>query len=316
MDRKAFLGLWTSGLAAAGLSGRTAEVAMGKASGAVKIDLGHPLADPFCIRWDGAWYITGTHHGGSNGRLYDMYRSTDLETWTRLGGILQRPDYEGSERANYWAPEILPHGGKFYLFYTADSNGDAYKRFVRLGVADRIEGPYLDHEIRLTAQTSIDASPYWFGREGWMFYTGNEGNDNMGQVMVDRLVSPGQTAGELRRAFPDETVPWEEGPFLVPRDGKYYLFTSMGNWRDGTYHILLSVAGRPEGPFRRVMDGDTPLVLLSSHGDLLGPGHNSVFDGPGGRQYICFHAWDPQHTGRYPWAAPLEFDGGRYSVEL
>ncbi|MBW7995265.1 MAG: family 43 glycosylhydrolase [Candidatus Glassbacteria bacterium] len=285
-----------------------------------RIELGHPMPDPFCMRWGDAWYITGTHHGahgGSNGLLYDMYRSADLRSWTHLGGILRRPQYEGSGRANYWAPEIMARDGKFYLYYTADSNGDNYKRYVRLGIAERIEGPYLDQGVRLTAQTSIDANPNWTDDGGgWMFFTGNEGNEHVGQVLVDRLVSPTETAGEPRKAFPGETVGWEEGAFLVPYAGRYFLFTSMGNWRDGSYHVLLSVSDRPEGPFTRLTDGDKPLVILRSHGSQLGTGHNSVFDGPDDRLVICYHAWDPEHTGRYPCFAPLRFDGERFHVEL
>lgn len=314
MDRREFFVASAAGLAAC----RTG-AGMSKLTGEVKIDIGHPLPDPFCILWNGAWYVTGTHHGGhdgSNDRLYDMYRSTDLRSWEYLGGILVRPGYEGSGRANYWAPEILPYGGKFYLYYTADSDGDNYRRYVRLGIASSIEGPYLDQGVRLTEQTSIDANPNWFGDGGWMFYTGNEGNDNVGQVLVDRLFTPAKPAGEPRRVFPDEQVEWEEGAFLVPHEGKYYLFTSMGNWRDGSYHVLLSVADQPQGPFRRLLDGGQPQVLLRSYADRLGPGHNSVFEGPDGKRWICFHAWDPEHTGRYPYAAPLRFESGRFRVEL
>jgi beta-xylosidase len=311
MDRRTFIGTGLAGLTSARLSG------MDSSSGLLKINLGFPLPDPFCIRLDDAWYITGTHHrDGRKGMMYDLYRSTGLKSWTFLGGILERPDYDGSDKANYWAPEIMPHGGKFYLYYTADSYGDNYRRYVRLGIADRIEGPYLDQGVTLTEQTSIDASPNWFCDHGWMFYTGNEGNDNVGQVMVDRLISPETPAREPRRVFPGEKVGWEEGAFLVRHDGKYYLFTSMGNWRDGTYRVLLSVSDTPAGPYERIMDGDKPAVLLSSVGNLHGPGHNSVFGGPDGRHWVCFHAWDPEHTGRYPWVAPLRFSGGRFHVEL
>lgn len=285
-----------------------------------RLDVGHQLPDPFCIRWQDAWYLTGTHstRRSGNGPLYDMYRSTDLHCWTHLGPILEFPVYEGSDRANYWAPELLAHQGKFYLYYTADSNGDPFKRYVRLAVADSIDGPYRDQGLKLTAQPSIDANPNWTaGGEGWMFFTGNEGNEHVGQILVDRLISPGKPAGEARKVFPDETVSWEEGAFLVPHAGRYYLFTSMGNWRDGSYHLLLSVAERPQGPFVRLTDEeDSPLVILKSHAGRLGPGHNSVFQGPDGVPYICFHAWDQEHTGRYPYVAPLKFKGGRFEVEL
>ncbi len=316
MDRRTFVLSAAAGIASVGLARGGVEPRVGKS---FRLELGHQLPDPFCIRWQGAWYLTGTHstRRPPGGPVYDMYRSTDLRSWTPLGPVLRFPDYEGSDRANFWAPELLAHDGKFYLYYTADSNRDPYRRYVRLAVAGRIEGPYRDRGIRMTAQPSIDANPNWtVGGEGWMFFTGNEGNEHVGQVLVDRLISPGQPAGEARRVFPDETVPWEEGAYLLPHDGRFYLFTSMGNWRDGSYHVLLSVASRPGGPFVRLTAGGSPLVILRSHAGMLGPGHNSVFEGPGGVPYICFHAWDQQHTGRYPYVAPLRFEGGRFHVEL
>ncbi len=317
MDRRTFvLATAAAGFVAAGPVDAGKETTINKS---FRLDVGHPFPDPFCIRWQGAWYLTGTHSSRRTrtGPVYDIYRSTDLRSWTPLGPILEFPVYEGSERANFWAPEILPHNGKFYLYYTADSDGDPYRRYVRLAVAGRIEGPYRDQGLRMTGKPSIDANPNWTADgEGWMFFTGNEGNEHQGQILVDRLIAPGKPAVEPRKVFPDETVPWEEGAFLLPHVGRFYLFTSMGNWRDGSYHVLLSVADRPQGPFTRIMDGESPLVILRSHEDRLGPGHNSVFEGPDGTPWICFHAWDPEHTGRYPHAAPLCFEGGRFNVML
>ena len=317
MDRRTFV--FTA--AAAGFSAvRSVDAGKGiSVKNSFRLEVGHQLPDPYCIHWQGAWYLTGTHstRRSSSGPVYDMYRSIDLRSWTHLGPILEFPNYEGSDRANYWAPEILVHEDKFYLYYTADSDGDPFRRYVRLAVAEKIEGPYRDQGIRMTGQPSIDANPNWTADgEGWMFFTGNEGNDHVGQILVDKLIAPGRPAGEPCKVFPEETVEWEEGAFLLPHAGRFFLFTSMGNWRDGSYHVLLSGSDSPQGPFTRFMDGEKPLVILSSHSDRLGPGHNSIFEGPDGVPWVCFHAWDKKHTGRYPFAAPLEFEGGRFHVEL
>ncbi|MFH1068531.1 MAG: family 43 glycosylhydrolase [Candidatus Glassbacteria bacterium] len=290
-----------------------ADSPMGKKP-AFRLDIGRPLPDPFCIRHEGRYYLTGTHSTGYNrtsDSLFDLYRSADLHTWEPVGRILKFPEYEGCREANYWAPEILVHDNHFYLYYTSDSFGDPYRRHVRVAVGDRIEGPYVDSGRKLVQQPSIDGHPVFvsFG-EGWLFYTGNEGNEYEAQMIVDRFVSPTELAGEPRKVFPEETVTWEEGGFTAGHGDGFYLFTSMGNWRDGTYHVLVARADRLPGPFVRLTKDGGPLKLLETKGEQSGPGHNSVFDTEDGTLYICYHAWDKGRTGRYPWAAPIYWEQG------
>jgi len=243
------------------------------------------------------------------GLAFDLLRSRDLEEWESLGPVLKIPDYEGSRKANYWAPEILPRREKFFLYYTSDSFGDPYRRFVRVAVSDQIEGPYQSDGRPLTEAPSIDGHPVYTANDnGFLFYTGNEGNPHMGQLLVDRLTSPTQLAGDPRKVFPNETVEWEEGSFILRRNEEYYLFSSQGNWRNGSYHVLIAKSKGIRGPYTRISDRENREVLQSSD-QQIGPGHNSLFEGPGGQTYICYHAWDRGHTGRYAWVAPLAWDG-------
>ena len=280
---------------------------------AYRLAIDHGLPDPFCTKYGSGYYITGTSHTTSRRTggdlLYDMYYSVDLKKWESVGPLLKRPEYEGSHQANYWAPEILQRGDKFYLYYTADSFGDPYRRFVRVAEGSRIEGPYEDAG-KLVEQPSIDGHPVFDEEAGWLFYTGNEGNEFEAQMIVDRFVNPTQLAGKPRKVFPDEKVPWEEGGFTFPNGGKQYLFTSMGNWRDGSYHVLVARSYSLNGPFVRLTKGGSLLKLLVTKGEQFGPGHNSVFSGPEGRSWICYHAWDEAHTGRYPWVAPIYWQDG------
>ena len=287
-----------------------------KIKSAYKLPLGQELPDPFCLKTEDGYFLTGTHHSlrkksKSGGYLFDMFHSRDLINWVSLGQILKFPDFEGSREGNFWAPEIVPYQGKYYLYYTADSFGNPEKRYVRVAVAEKVNGPYEDCQVRLTEQPSIDGDPYYVSAdEGYLFYTGNEGNEHVGQLLVDKFVSPTRLENKPRKVFPSETVPWEEGAFLVKKDNGFYLFSSQGNWRNETYHVLAAKAESILGPYVRCAKENSNLRVLSTQGVQIGPGHNSVFQGPNSEYYICYHAWDRKHTGRYCWIAPLEWKDG------
>jgi beta-xylosidase len=279
---------------------------------AFKVPIGRECPDPFCLRTDEGWYLMGTSGRYSDDyRIWNLHFSADLKSWERRGLRLVLPDYEGSRRANYWAPELLRRDGKYYLYYTSDSFGDPYRRYVRVGVSDEITGPYIDSGKPLTRGPSIDGHPHYVSADdGWMIYTGNEGNDHVGQLIIDRMTSPTKLAGEPRKVFPDETLPWEEGGFVVKQGGSFLLFSSQGNWRDGSYHVLAARAKRINGPWERIKAGGENRRVVSTIEGQWGAGHNSAFIGPGGRHYICYHAWDRERTGRYAWIAPIRWEDG------
>jgi len=279
-----------------------------------RLATGCPVADPFCVKAKEGWYLIGTQHArGIEDRLFSLFFSPDLQAWRDLGPVLARPAYEGSAKANYWAPEFVEREGTFYFYYTADSFGDPERRFVRVATSERLGGLYIDSGGRLVDKPSIDGHPHFIGaRDGYLFYCGNEGNPHVGQLLVDRFISPVKLENKPRKVFPAETVEWEEGPFVIRHLGSYYLFSSMGNWRDGTYHVRVARAESITGTWERLMEKGAPYRLLRSVEGQSGPGHNSVFRGPDGEWWICYHAWDSAKTGRHPWAAPIRWDSRGY----
>lgn len=281
-----------------------------------RLATGCPVADPFCVRREKGWYLVGTQHArGIDDRRFTMFFSPDLLAWQDLGPILMLPQYEGSSRGNFWAPEFVEIAGSFYFYYTADSFGDPERRFVRVARAGSVTGPYADSGERLVDQPSIDGHPYFVTpEEGRLFYCGNEGNQHVGQLLTDRFVSPSRLEKKPRRVFPDETVEWEEGPFVIEQMGAYYLFSSMGNWRDGSYHVRVARSKTIDGPWQRLQQDGVPYRLLQTTEGQWGPGHNSVFRGPDGSWWVCYHAWDRARTGRYPWVAPIVWDDRGYPV--
>ena len=314
MQRRAFLDLAGGSILTAALPARPPGRRAKQTP--YRLATGCPVADPFCVRWKDGWYLVGTQHArGIEDRLFSLFFSPDLRAWQDLGPVLTRPQYEGSGKANYWAPEFAENRGRFYFYYTADSFGDPERRFVRVARADRVTGPYVDLGERLVEKPSIDGHPHFVTpEEGRLFYCGNEGNPHAGQLLVDRFVSATKLEDRPRKVFPDEIVEWEEGPFVIEQIGSYYLFSSMGNWRDDTYHMRVARSSNIDGPWQRLRQDGAPYKLLRTAEGQWGPGHNSVFRGPDGGWWVCYHAWDRGRTGRYPWVAPLSWDSRGYPV--
>jgi arabinan endo-1,5-alpha-L-arabinosidase len=272
-----------------------------------RLDLGQPLPDPFIFTRPEGYYLTGSDATQGEEDKFDLFFSKDLLHWKKSGKLLILPDYEGSNQGNFRAPEILQIRHKFYLYYTADAHGDPQRRYVRASVAESLAGPYHDIGI-LTEEPSIDGHPF-FDSKGklYLIYTGNEGSAFQGQLVMDRFSNPNQLEGKPHRLFPDETVEWEQGAFTLRYKERILLLSSQGNWRDETYRVRVSQAQTPEGPFTRLTTASGPCVLLESSEDRIGPGHASVFRDKGRDLLVCYHAWDREKTGQYPWTANLAF---------
>jgi hypothetical protein len=73
--------------------------------------------------------------------------------------------------------------------------------------------------------------------------------------------------------------------------------TSRCAWKDARYWcygVSFAVA-------------DHPCVLQTVPGRVLGPGHNSIVTGPGGADWIVYHARDAQRTARRMWIDRLRW---------
>ena len=99
-----------------------------------------------------------------------------------------------------------------------------------------------------------------------------------------------------QRDDPRYGAQWCEGAYLHFRDGKWYLFCSVGSWQDHTYRVIVGRSDTLDGTFvdkegRRLADGYGTVILRSDKGDeFFGPGHNGeIFTLPSGRSYIFYH---------------------------
>jgi GH43 family beta-xylosidase len=97
-----------------------------------------------------------------------------------------------------------------------------------------------------------------------------------------------------------------EGPFVVEHERRYYCLYSGGRWEGPDYGVGYAVADHPLGPYKDEWGHLGPSVLKGIPGQVLGPGHNSVFTGPDGKTlYVAYHAWDAAQTARRICIDPL-----------
>lgn len=254
--------------------------------------------DPFIYRAEGKYWLITTG-AAADGRFLPLWSSPDLVTWTFMRGAVARGGDGAWNRFNFWAPEVLMHEDRYWLYYTAkhtpaDQN---HSNRVGLAVSDRPEGPFEDRGV-LINHAALDASPFR-DADGmlWLCYVTEYGNARglaPGRIWLDRLLHPAQVADQatllVDRHF------WQEGPVLLRQeDGRYRLTYSIGAWTDSTYRVVQAVSNRIEGPFV-----ESDCVIMQSTAEVKGPGHHNFFTGPDGQRWLVYHGWDPAMIARYP----------------
>ncbi|MBI3279806.1 MAG: family 43 glycosylhydrolase [Acidobacteria bacterium] len=301
------------------------------------------FADPFVWQQGDSWYGIGTGVVEATAKAPDasealtaagkpgvflILRSRDFSTWTPLCAALERLEPEFGD--TYWAPEIAFAEGRFWLYYSVGRGDKAHH--LRVALSERPEGPYRDCGVTLTdpftCPFAIDASPFQDADGCWYLFYARDFLDSERPgtaLVVDRLAQMTRLAGEQQvvararydwqrflagRIMYGARYDWHtlEGPCVRKRNGRYWCLYSAGHWETGTYGVDYLAADRVLGPWDDTASDRGPRLLHILPGERLGPGHNSIAEGPGGRDYIVYHAWDPAMTARRMFIDPLEWD--------
>lgn len=289
--------------------------------------------DPFVLRFNGRYYAYATSPApvSAPGQpVFPMLSSTDLVTWKDEGHALLSLDLPGLD--GYWAPEVAYSNGRFYLYYSVGNCEDP-NHHLRVAVAEHPLGPWRDSGRNLTPHEifAIDAHPFQDPKDGtwYLFYArdSHEAPYAGTGLAVDRLTTMDTLAGEPRevlRPFADwqvfelqraikQHLDWYtiEGAFVTRVGDRYICFYSGGRWENPNYGVSYATASHPAGPWTEAVGLERPPLLRTVPGHVIGPGHNSVIQGPDLlTEYLVYHGWDPEGTGRYPRIDRLWYEGG------
>lgn len=294
------------------------------------------FADPFVLFAGGRYLAYATNMHGDRANV-PMAFSPDLVTWNLLA-VPGNPDAfhdalpalpGWAQRGSTWAPEVMLIGDRYVIYFTARHRASG-RQCIGAAVARDPRGPFAPQgDEPLVCQHrlggTIDASPFRDADGALYLYFKNDGNAirSATQIWGQRMRADGLALEGEAVALSRNDADWEghiaEAPFMVSRDGKYYLFYSANDyaWQDRQPLSQYATGyARCEGPLGPCQDApENPILASRRQPDCLsGPGHPAIFEA-GGRHYIVFHAWAtrrgcrPGEHARYMHIIPIEWNG-------
>lgn len=261
----------------------------------------------------GPWFVYSTGNGQTADGNIQIRRSEDGKEWTYAGEVWQEKP-EWLKKAvpgvgNLWAPELYEYNGTWYLYYSASTFGKN-RSVIALATNTTLdpEEPgyqWVDKgEVISSAGQHFNAIDAGIVEDGngtpWMafgsFWTG---------IQLVELEWPGglraNAADPVRiadRKSPPNAI---EAPYILRRDGYYYLFVSRDFCCQGlesTYNIAVGRSEEVTGPYIAqdgvaLLDGGGTPVLATADG-RVGPGGQSVSG-----DTLAFHYYDAKLDGAF-----------------
>jgi len=274
------------------------------------------MRDHFIIKVENKWYCVGTSNPvwtGPNPGVR-LLVSDDLINWTQYSWLIDAsklpPDCPYNGR--FWAPEIHFIKGKFWLTVnsgkvtTEDPKGMKTHN-IWLFSSDRVTGPYNLVNGPLTEQYNNDATlfededgqTYLYCSGGGLFQARIDLNTGKLTTPIEKFLDKKQPG------WPEWMVGGIEGPFVIKRDGTYFMFFST--WTRG-YEVGLLKSKSPLGPWELVSrepifgtrkkgyrpelaraGGYANLKFQDTEDPYCETGHNALFVGPDGQLWSSCH---------------------------
>ncbi|MFJ8080954.1 arabinan endo-1,5-alpha-L-arabinosidase [Streptomyces sp. NPDC096205] len=263
--------------------------------------------DPTMIRTSSGQYLLYATGGGLAGKT-----SSDRIAF-RAGSdaFSTRPAWWStySSVPEAWAPDISYQGGKYLMYYSVSKFGTNTSAIGLAGSSTGQPGSWTDYGIVHSSSSSSDYNAidpnlfvdsdgkWWLSFGSW--WTGIK----MIQInpSTGKQLSTNTTRYSLAsRPSGTKAV---EAPFVVKRNGYYYLFASYDVCCQGTgstYKVKVGRATSVTGPYydkngvALMNNGGTP--VLESHGSVIGPGGQSIMADADG-DLIVYHYYDGNDNG-------------------
>ncbi len=267
--------------------------------------------DPVIIRQGDTWYIFTTGTG------ITMKRSEDGRHWENIGPVFSpQPKWHKEmvpfNDGNLWAPDIFYYRDKYYLYYSVSSFGSNTSA---IGLATNValdptdpnyawmdEGVVI-HSTSTDDYNTIDPNVAR-DRDGnlWLSFGSFWSGIKLIRLDPETMKPAADATLHSIAAKPGNTA--IEAPFIIERDGYYYLFVSHEYCCRGvnsTYRIVVGRSREITGPYvdkdgKAMLDGGGTLI---ARGDdrWKGPGHCAVYQ-QGRSAILINHAYDARNFGR------------------
>lgn len=266
--------------------------------------------DPYVVQKDSFYYYT--HTVGDRVRLW---RTTSL---SKLGNAYTQTVWTkpatGANSQNIWAPEMHLLDGKWYIYYTAGSNAadlSTQRLFVLENTsADPLSGSWTDRGKLADPAAdyfAIDGTVFELNGKRYLLWSGQASAiDNNQNIYIAQLQNP-WTLATGRTLISSPQYSWEtngyvlggtpkvnEGPEILknPAGRVFLIYSASGCWTDDYALGMLTLkdGGDPlkAGDWTK---NQVPVFTKNPGIGVYGPGHNSFFLSPDGKEnWIIYHA--------------------------
>ncbi|HYP26257.1 MAG TPA: family 43 glycosylhydrolase [Blastocatellia bacterium] len=266
--------------------------------------------DPSVIRVGRDYWATATSSEWAP--QFPIMHSRDLVNWRLAGTVFK--DRPAWAVGNFWAPEIYADRGRYFVFYTARRKDGPL--CVAVATASNPAGPYTDRGPLICQDAgSIDAFPVRDER-GRLYMLWKEDGNSRNEptpIWAQPLSTDGtKLTGEKKELIRND-APWEaqlvEGPFVLRRNGWFYMFYS-GNaccGRECNYASGVARSRSLLGPWEK----NPANPILRGNEVWKCPGHGSIVTDPRGRDFYLYHAYHPKdfvYVGRQALLDEVKWD--------
>jgi arabinan endo-1,5-alpha-L-arabinosidase len=279
------------------------------------------IHDPVMAKEGSSYFLFSTGPG------ITFYSSYDMKTWRLRGRVFaEEPVWARNVAKGFnghiWAPDVMYHNGRFYLYYSVSSYG---KNASAIGLTTSPtldpESPYYKWEDQGIVVESVPNRDLWnaidpnliVDENGTPWLSFGSFWSGVKLVKLDpswtKLAEPQEwysIAKRERSVLLDDREAGSaaiEAPFIFKKGGFYYLFVSWDKCcrgKDSTYKMMLGRSTDVRGPYvdtegRDLAKGGGTLMLAGNE-KWPGVGHNSIYTFEG-KDYLIFHAYETADNG-------------------
>ena len=265
-------------------------------------------ADPFVLRYNGMYYLYVT----TGGKSIRGYKSSDMYSWEMVDNGLCDEGYvyqyslddNAPTTGTPYAPEVFYFNGYFYLSTSPSGKGHYILR------SSSPEGPFEN----ISGNIGLDIDGHYFidGKDEKLYLYASGSSGIMCYEMEDDMFSVKKDEGgnEKSTIYLDAKVGnWNEGPYMLQRNGNYYLTYCGTHFLSASYRVDYAYADSTGDlmAFDSFYKQDT--LLLSTTDTFRGLGHSSTVLGPDmDSYYIVYHNLEPNNSRRVNYSR-LSFNG-------
>lgn len=200
---------------------------------------------------------------------YHVFSSANLTDWTDHGMIVTQNKIPWVRPDSYsmWAPDCIERNDKYYFYFpTSPKDTAKYGRGFRIGVAvaDKPTGPFIPEAEPINDVKGIDPNVF-IDKDGQAYLYWSQGNIYGAKLKSNMLEldSEVKTLGDL------PTKGLKEGPYMIERNGIYYL--TYPHVENKIERLEYAISDNPLGPFKfaGVIMDESPTGCWTNHHSII-----------------------------------------------